>query len=635
MAAIRRHNLRPDRSESGSVMVVVMFLALGLGAMALAHLTRVVAEERKIQGAYNAQRAQALADGQIAIAQNIVNSAPYAGGENTAIRAAIDSDPPFVPGTTVEVEAVPGSSGWYSLVARGEYVGSAAVAQILVRDRKPTTSYNYFVVDHPLGVSGKPRGLIHSNKTVDFYFPGGEYRDRVSAVEGFQWRAGALPENTTFLGGATGNAQSIDPLADADVTDAKAIADLLLVEDALEAEISLEGTTAVVKLFQPAHTISEERTGTRNVVDRYETRSFTRRVPVYRTERVAEERPIWTRVTTREDVSVPIYEERDVEVEVERRVWVEDEPPPPESLGGGAIAATSLGHWETVRETETRRRNVVVGYRTEERDRHRWVQTGTETVMVDRRVFSHYEEVVEEREVPVYRSEEYTYFRNVWIPRSYVRTEEVGAVGTIYIEGDITRLSGVLVGELSIVSNGEVKITDSLQYVDADGQPAMAGGLDPEADYAANPDYRGNSVLSVAARGDILYDKNCPDYLEINAALTSTHGKVAFEGLRVSSEGDEVTSTLRGDRESYVKKSIRRLGGIVSRYRPVATLMASSGGVIAGFESGQTVMDQRLLVGSGGSVTPPFTFEQNEPLWGTRSSGRILGLGHESPDEDL
>ena len=237
------------------MLVVVLFLTLGMGAMALAHLTKVVGEERKIQGEYNARRARALAEGELQIAQNIVNAAPYVAGQNTALVAAVAATPPVIPGTNVEVAAVPGSSGWYSLVSRGEFKASLSSSQILVRDRKPLTSYNYFVVDHPLGVSGKPTGLIHSNKTVDFYFPDGEYRDRVSAVEGFNWRAGANLGNTAFLSGANGSAQYTDPLAGADVTDAIPHANTLLVTDDYEAKIELDGDEVEIELYAPAHYI--------------------------------------------------------------------------------------------------------------------------------------------------------------------------------------------------------------------------------------------------------------------------------------------------------------------------------------------------------------------------------------------
>lgn len=606
----------PDRGpgrDDGSVLVVVLFLTLGMGAMALAHLTRVVAEERKLQAEYNAERAQVLADGELAIAQNIVNAAPYVSGENSALRAALDSDPPYVPGTSVRVEPVAGSVRWFSLVSEAEFVGATAVAQIMVRDRKPTTSYNYLVVDHPIGISGKPRGLIHSNKTVDFYFPGGEYRERVSAAEGFQWKAGATEDNTQLLGGATQSAQVVDPLAAANIDDAKGVANLLLVEDALEAEITLQGGQATVDLFQPGAWLSSEATGTNSVLSHYETQLVEEEVAIYTTETQMVEQPIWESSTAMVEVSVPIYETQTVEVEVTQDVWVEDEPPPPSELGGGAVAGGSTGHWETVTTTEMQEQTT-------------WTQVGTETVEQEVSVFSHNETQTVEKEVPVYVEEEYTYTEWTWVPRTFVRQEVIGVDGTVFVQGSITSLKGEVSGSMSIVSAGEVRLTGSIQYVDAEGRTAMLNGLDPAAEYEANPDYDGAAVLSVAAAGDIVYARDCPEVMEINAALTSTQGKVAFEDLEISEAGDEVSMDGEVDPNVYVKDSIRRLGGIVSRYRPVATWIGSSGGVLAGFERARTLMDPRLMVGSGGTVTPPFSFEQEEPLWGVRSSGRILGV---------
>jgi len=74
--------------------------------------------------------------------------------------------------------------------------------------------YNYFVNSHPMGISGlsTPRGSIHTNKQLSFYFANGLFVDAVTAVEGFDYFAGATPENTTLLGPADPNAQEVGEL---------------------------------------------------------------------------------------------------------------------------------------------------------------------------------------------------------------------------------------------------------------------------------------------------------------------------------------------------------------------------------------------------------------------------------------
>ena len=178
--------------QDGSVLIILLVMVIGAGSMALAHLTKVVAEGKKVRSRAYSERATTAAVSNLEFAKNVVNAAPYVNGENTALLAAVQSNPPFIPGTTVEVKRVGSpTSDWFMLRATGFYQGIAKRAQAFVRQRSPVSSYNFFVIDHPLGISGAPRGAIHSNKSIDFYFPWGLYRDQVTAGEGFNYKAGA------------------------------------------------------------------------------------------------------------------------------------------------------------------------------------------------------------------------------------------------------------------------------------------------------------------------------------------------------------------------------------------------------------------------------------------------------------
>jgi hypothetical protein len=189
--------------------------------------------------------------------------------------------------------------------------------------------------------------------------------------------------------------------------------------------------------------------------------------------------------------------------------------------------------------------------------------------------------------------------------------------GTIYVDGGIRKMHGQVQGQVSVATSGPVSITGSIQYVDADGRTAMQNGLDPSGEYAANPDYTGNAMLGVMAQGDILYSKDMPADVEINASLVSVDGRVGMEGLRIELEGAAISlapapGTAPGD---YRKNSLRRLGGIVSRYRPVSTLVDGSLAVLAGFSQAESTMDVRFLTSSDSILAPPGMLTAPLPLW--------------------
>ena len=195
----------------------------------------------------------------------------------------------------------------------------------------------------------------------------------------------------------------------------------------------------------------------------------------------------------------------------------------------------------------------------------------------------------------------------------------------MFFAGPVRKFEGHLDGQLSVVTDQALSITGSVQYRDSDGDNMMTGGLDPAVDYEVNPDYDGSAVLGVIARDDVTYSRDMPDHAEINAVLISAEGKVAFEGIELSDDGVDVSVDYGGhDRDEFVKASLRRLGGVVSRHRPVTTYVGPSYGVLAGFAEGQSQMDGRLLVQNGGGVIPPFVFQVNTPLWSTVSVGRAL-----------
>jgi hypothetical protein len=195
----------------------------------------------------------------------------------------------------------------------------------------------------------------------------------------------------------------------------------------------------------------------------------------------------------------------------------------------------------------------------------------------------------------------------------------------ISFKREIRRLSGQINGQLTLVTTSElgVKIDGSLVYIDDHNQKRMLNGDDPSKPYVHNTKYDGNSVLGIISAGDIIYSKDVPDRLEINASMMSTQGKVAFEGMVVSEDGNSVGTTMDAELypKKYQKESIRRLGGIACRFRPIFTLVDGSNQVRAGFAKGVSHMDGRLLLKGGTGTLPPFAPVAYRPNYAVTSLG--------------
>jgi hypothetical protein len=195
----------------------------------------------------------------------------------------------------------------------------------------------------------------------------------------------------------------------------------------------------------------------------------------------------------------------------------------------------------------------------------------------------------------------------------------------MYLKGDVRKLSGKSNGRLSLITAGSVKLTGDVTYMDDNDKQRMLNGKDHTLPYEENPDYTGDSLLAVMAKGDVLYSVNAPKDLEINASLISAEGSVKFEGIEVSTDGATVW-TQYVDGKPHVLDSLRRLGGIVSAKRPICTNIDERGFISAGFEHGESIMDQNLILSSGNNNPPPFMFESGVPNWIMSTSGMSLGV---------
>lgn len=627
--------MRRAAPERGSALVIALLMMLAIASLSITHLSKVLGEQHKLRMRDSMMRATMIADGEIDRAKNIVNAAPYVSGQNSAITAALAAVGHVIPGTGVSVERLgPANGDLFLLTATASFGGAVRTAQICMSQGSPLTGYNLYSHD-TVATSGRPRGDIHSNHAIEFWYPDGVFADAVTAAQGFLFRAGATPANTTWLDKADQTAAVSDILDQVSVAGiASRAGNTLTVTDDLIAEVAFQGAHTEVKLFEPARTILVPTTLTRSVFDHYETVHRTGSNPVYRTETYTETVADYTPHSVSGMVDVPDYATRTVTVTEDVWVWVE--APPPGGAGGGGVepggGGGTVGHWEIRSVTHQVEETYVSGYHQELQTWTEWTQTGTHDEVRSRDVFDHWEPTAWDEQVPVYRNEDYVSLEPQVIPERYVRTETVNSTGVIYVEKEIRRISGHLDGQLTLVSNTAATITGSIQYVDPAGHTRMLNGESPDmgAEYALNPDYSGSSVLAIMATGDVTYSHEVPQHFEINAALVSTQGRVGFEGLLPVDDGATVQNNIDQGMPltDKIKESIRRLGGIVSRKRPVSSYIhEDTMEVVTGFRWGKSMMDPNLVLRGGSNmITPPMVIREEKPLWILRGVGKRLTM---------
>jgi hypothetical protein len=672
--------------ERGTILVVLMILFVGFGAFASASLAKVLSEDQRVAARLHAAQAQVQATSQLELAKNLVNASSYDGSMRTQVlHAALAAPDQVIPGTDVRVEQV-GATRYFRLRTAAMHRGVQKSAEAVVREASPASQYNLFVIDHPVGLCGEPRGAIHTNKFIDFFFPGGHYRDSVTAGEGFNLTAGATADNTKFSGVFNPAAPAYDILEGVDFAALAGKADTLSVTDDLIAEVEFQGPQTEIRLYEPEHFVDVPATKTWSEFSHWEDQTYTEPVAMYEDQTYVEQQTVYeaqaytdvelvpvyawkdvTRTVTEDvfstevvsyTVDEPVWDKKKVTKTITTDVWIPfDKSSHGASSGGGTVGASgkAAGFWKKftkevdvwedyVKEwkqvTKTKTVQVKTGTKTYDVTepeayvdhwdsvsvtKTKMVPTGTVDVTKTKQVFTGWKDVVKTKKVPIYVTKSKTYTKQVLVAEKLVDKKTIDSDGVVYLKGPVRKLSGELEGRLSLITSGSVRITGDVRYVDADGDSRMLNGGDMSEPYAENPDYEGNSLLAVMADQDILYAKDAPEQLEVNASLISAHGSVSFEGVKVDVSGTDVYTDLAtgGD---YVKDSLRRLGGIVSRFRPVATYIDEFGHVGAGFENGESIMDDNLILSSGTNAPPPFMFEAAVPTWVMSATGRLQGL---------
>jgi hypothetical protein len=639
------------RTERGTVLVtVILFVAIAIAALAAISSSRVVSESDHQKALEQETQALNGAYGQIQLAMNVVNTSAYtdenrnielrdavaglfggtAGGEAEAAEQWL-RDPSGVihgkiRGTDVRVYRgrdyvqriaqlrgeTPGtvdpsgqSESYYVLEATGVSGDTTRLVSALVRENEPFSSFVFFQNRHPLGVSGAPRGLIHANDRVEFYFPNGNYVDSVSAVNGFDYKSGATTDNTNL---ATANPEAAPiNLEQVDFTKLEANANLFHGTPGLDAEIRFypDGNVRIDE-FTPPRFEDVERSWTGQVLTGYETRTVTETqqvqigtvqeprtrqvlvgtttetytvdVPIYETQTVTRTRndPVYEDRQVERTRQVPVYEMQTVTCTRWVQVFVpyNDDPGGGTAVGGGGGVA---GEWVWQQEQYPCQQNVLVGYTTETYMATERVQVGTETVTwqeqvqvqvgtqqqtqtrevpiydtetyyVDVPVYES-QDVEVQRDFPLYETQTYTWTETVFVPPALVASHTVdldSGSGVIFIDGRITKLRGDVKGRVTVVGNETVRITGNLRYVDGEGDTAMLNGGDYNQPYSRNEEYDGNSVLGIIARNDILFTDTMPSSAEVNATLLAATGRVGIDGFRISEAGQPVADPYYG-----------------------------------------------------------------------------------------
>ncbi len=688
---------RRDR-ERGTILLVVAFVASAIAVLATISSGRVVSETRRHRGMEEETRAYNDAFARIHFAMNQVNNSAYNDqNQNLVIRTALGTpvsvseddgpewmkDPQGVQhgvlegtdtrvyrardyikrlqklkGETVrDVDMVGASDSYFVIESAGRAGDSVRLVSALVRENEPFSSFVFFQNRHTLGVSGAPRGLIHANDRLSFYFPNGNYVDPLSAVNGFDFQAGATSANT-YMADANDRAAAIS-LDSVDFEDLKSKANLFIGETGLDAEIRMypDGRVRIQSFTAPRYqwtewqstqqvltgysteTVTQTRmvqtgtiteTRTRQVQTGTTTETYTVTVPVYQSQLVTKTR------------QVPIYATRTVTLTRQVRVFVPydtsgDAGGGTAVGGGGGVAGEYVWVTETYQATET----YISGYNTETYTVWENVQIGTTTETRTRTVPVYVTETYTVQ-VPVYAPEPYqttiqvpiyqyvTTTQGGWtfLPPTLVSTTTVNvrdAGGTVYVDGRITKLWGDLNGRLTIVGNEKVRVTGNIRYVDNSGRTAMLNGSDYTKPYDRNSAYTGQSILGVIARGDVLMTNGLPSQAEINGSLMSVTGRVGIDGFAIDGNGDPVKPYTTGmtqaekDKEyaydqttyrtrTFVKDSLRRIGGVISNNRILETyIRPRSDGtsyVDSGFKRGNMKFDINLL------FNPPPNFVQ-------------------------
>jgi hypothetical protein len=275
---MKKTKIRRLRRQRGTALPAVLAMTVGVGALTSGYVLRNLREHGR--ESFDRDNEMSLYDAwsQMEVTTRLINASPYDGsGRNAALEQALSrTDGQFIdsdgwPTGVVAVASGGTGSGFFDIVSTATRGQAKTRVTALVRERQSFADFNYFVNAHPLGISGgssavfpysdAPEGSIHSNDKLLFYFPDRHFRDAVTAVNGFEYLAGARGpgdssgQNNWFHGPVNDHSNAINGLTDVDIPAFTARTDnlLSLTGDYDFAKVHLKGGTALVEQWQRAH----------------------------------------------------------------------------------------------------------------------------------------------------------------------------------------------------------------------------------------------------------------------------------------------------------------------------------------------------------------------------------------------
>ncbi len=184
--------------------------------------------------------------------------------------------------------------------------------------------------------------------------------------------------------------------------------------------------------------------------------------------------------------------------------------------------------------------------------------------------------------------------------------------GLIFVQGDVTSLSGDISGRLTIATMGQVNVTGKIRYKDPEGDLAYVlqkNGVnvpnnddgtttawnEPTYKYVKNPAYNPDSdaspTLGVLAAKDVVIANSAPYNMEVHGALFSATGRWYCD------------LTQKKGNWRFLGSMVQNLGGW--RY---------NGATLAGYgKSGEYIYDTQLQ-----QTPPPFYLPVDKPIYGPR-----------------
>ena len=190
--------------------------------------------------------------------------------------------------------------------------------------------------------------------------------------------------------------------------------------------------------------------------------------------------------------------------------------------------------------------------------------------------------------------------------RSTLYSGGIPQKGLIYVESGLSQFEGDINGRLTIATPGTVRITDSVRYIDENGEYAMANASSPSL-YGHNPNYTGNSALGLITGEDVLYTNEVGMELELNFA--------AFVGRDLVLEGagiDPATGVRDGTYDAtFLKEDLCIFGSrIVARNAFNHILNTATETALSGFPNRAMLYDRALT-----ASPPPYFVELPFPLF--------------------